>query len=40
MSVIFTTAHNQYAIRAIKFAALDYLMKPLNSEELIIAVKN
>ncbi|MBL0331317.1 MAG: response regulator transcription factor [Chlorobiota bacterium] len=39
MSVIFTTAHNQYAIRAIKFAALDYLMKPLNSEELIIAVK-
>lgn len=38
LSVIFTTAHNQYAIRAIKFAALDYLLKPLDGEELATAV--
>ncbi len=36
--VIFTTAHDLYAINAIKFAALDYLMKPLNIRELKDAV--
>ncbi len=37
-SVIFTTSYDQYAIRAIRFSALDYLLKPVNSRELIAAV--
>ena len=36
--VIFVTAHNQYAIKAIKFSALDYLLKPLDVDELCDAV--
>ncbi len=36
--IIFTTAFNQYAIRAIKFGALDYLVKPIDKDELIEAV--
>jgi two-component system LytT family response regulator len=36
--VVFTTAHEQYAIRAIKAAALDYLLKPINGRELAAAV--
>ncbi len=36
--VIFTTAHDLYAINAIKYAALDYLMKPINIRELQDAV--
>ncbi|MBS1750907.1 MAG: response regulator transcription factor [Bacteroidetes bacterium] len=36
--IIFTTAFNQYAIRAIKFGALDYLVKPIDKDELRAAV--
>jgi two-component system LytT family response regulator len=33
-NIIFTTAYQQYAIKAIKFAALDYLLKPIDADEL------
>ncbi len=37
--VIFTTAYNEYAVKAIKHNALDYLLKPIIPEELVAAVK-
>jgi two-component system LytT family response regulator len=36
--VIFTTAHSNYAVRAFKFNATDYLLKPIDGEELQKAV--
>ena len=36
--VIFVTAYDQYGIQAIKFAALDYLLKPVDIDELMTAV--
>jgi len=38
-AVVFTTAYNKYAINAIKVSALDYLLKPIDADELALAVK-
>jgi two-component system LytT family response regulator len=37
--IIFITAYDQYGIQAIKFSALDYLLKPININELKLAVE-
>lgn len=37
--VIFVTAYDSYAIQAIRFSALDYLLKPIDSSELVNAVE-
>ena len=36
--VIFVTAYDQYAIKAFKFSAIDYLLKPVDADELAEAV--
>ena len=38
-AVIFTTGYDQYAIKAFRFSALDYLLKPVEPEELQRAVQ-
>lgn len=38
-SIIFTTAYNNYAIKAFKLSAVDYLLKPINPLELQNAVE-
>jgi len=37
--IVFITAHDHYAIKAIRFSALDYLLKPIQIDELMAAVK-
>lgn len=36
--IIFTTAHDEFALRAFKFNAVDYLLKPIKIDELVSAV--
>ncbi|MCH8318209.1 MAG: response regulator transcription factor [Bacteroidetes bacterium] len=36
--IIFTTAYDEFAIKAFKYSALDYLLKPIDPDELIQAV--
>jgi two-component system LytT family response regulator len=38
-AVIFTTSYDQYAIRAFRFSALDYLLKPVDADDLQQAVQ-
>lgn len=38
-AVIFITSYDQYAIKAIRFSALDYLLKPIVPKELVLAIK-
>jgi len=37
-AVIFTTSYDQYAIKAMRYSALDYLLKPVDAKELVAAV--
>jgi two-component system LytT family response regulator len=37
-AIIFTTAYNEFAIQAFKLSAIDYLLKPINPEELAHAI--
>ena len=38
-AIIFTTAYDEYALQAFKLNSIDYLLKPIDEEELEIAVK-
>src|SRR4030095_7444347 len=37
--VIFVTAHSEYAVRAFKYSVTEYLLKPVDNQELIDAVR-
>lgn len=37
--IIFVSAYDQYSLRAFRFSAVDYLLKPVDEEQLIVAVK-
>ncbi|MFT3823361.1 MAG: LytTR family DNA-binding domain-containing protein [Chitinophagaceae bacterium] len=37
--IIFVTAHNQYSLQAFRYSAIDYLMKPIDEDLLVDAVK-
>lgn len=38
-SIIFTTAYNEFALKAFKFSAIDYLLKPLEHSQVVEAVE-
>lgn len=38
--LVVVTAFNQFAIKAIKFSALDYILKPINESEFVAAIEN
>jgi two-component system, LytTR family, response regulator len=38
-TLVFTTAYNEFAIRAFKFSAFDYLLKPIDTSELVTTVQ-
>jgi len=38
-SLIFVTAYNEFAVKAFRFSALDYLLKPIDSQDLQEAVR-
>ncbi len=38
-NLIFTTAFDQYAIKAFKFSATDYLLKPIDKKELLESIE-
>lgn len=38
-NVIFITAYQEHAVKAFKFSAIDYILKPVNPDELVEAVK-
>jgi two-component system LytT family response regulator len=38
--LVFSTAHDSYAIKAIKSSAMDYLIKPIDASELTLCVNN
>jgi len=37
--LIFITAYNQYAVKAFKYSAIDYILKPIDIDELVNAVE-
>jgi len=37
-NLIFTTAHDEFALKAIKVSAIDYLLKPVDKDELLEAI--
>jgi two-component system, LytTR family, response regulator LytT len=37
-AVIFTTAYDEYALRAFKLNSIDYLLKPIDEEELVVSI--
>ncbi len=38
-AIIFTTAYDEYALKAFKLNSIDYLLKPIDDEELEVAIK-